>query len=110
MEKPAALQAGTQKVGWKIMISGGSESSTLRAILGAKIDFLACFFLKHKLYLILPMTMLKQRNVNFKGINLALKNLGRFSSPTASRAVLRDKYQHFDQYLKKTKLSSYNFV
>ncbi len=40
-----------------------------------------------------------QRNVNFKGIKLALKNLGRFSSPTASRAVLRDKYQHFDQYL-----------
>ncbi len=27
--------------------------------------------------------------VNFKGIKLALKNLARFSSPTASRAVLR---------------------
>ncbi len=26
------------------------------------------------------------------GIKLALKNLGRFLSPTASRAVLRDKY------------------
>ncbi len=26
---------------------------------------------------------------NFKGIKLALKNLGQFSSPTASRAVLR---------------------
>jgi hypothetical protein len=30
---------------------------------------------------------------------LALKNLGRFSSPTAFRAVLRNKYQHFDLYL-----------
>jgi hypothetical protein len=40
-----------------------------------------------------------QRNVNFKGIKLALKNLGRFSSPTDSRAVLRDEYQHFDEYL-----------
>ena len=40
-----------------------------------------------------------QRNVNFKGIKLVLKNLGRFLSPTASRAVLRDKYQHFDLYL-----------
>jgi hypothetical protein len=50
------------------------------------------------------------RNVNFKGIKLALKNLGRFSLPTASRAVLRDKYQHFDQYLKYTRLRSYNFV
>ncbi len=45
-----------------------------------------------------------QRNVNFKGIKLALKNLGRFSSPTASRAVFRDKYQHFDQYLYFTRL------
>ncbi len=39
--------------------------------------------------------------VNSKGIKLALKNLGLFSSPTAFRAVLRDKYQHFDIYLKK---------
>jgi hypothetical protein len=40
-----------------------------------------------------------QRLVNFKGIKSALKNLGRFSSPTASRAILRNKYQHFDLYL-----------
>jgi hypothetical protein len=40
------LQAGTQKVGGKKRISAGSESSTLRAILGAKINFLACFFSK----------------------------------------------------------------
>jgi hypothetical protein len=46
VEKPTALQAGTQKVGGKIWISAGSEHSTLRAISGAKIDFLACFFLK----------------------------------------------------------------
>jgi hypothetical protein len=39
------------------MIRAGSESSTLRAILGAKINFLACFFLKHKLHVILPMIM-----------------------------------------------------
>jgi hypothetical protein len=39
------------------------------------------------------------KNVNFKGLKLALKNLGRFSLPTASRAVLRDKYQHLDLYL-----------
>ncbi len=56
-------------------------------------------FLKHKLHLILPMNMQKQRNVNFKGIKLALKNLGQFSSPTASRALLRNKYQHYDLYL-----------
>ncbi len=40
----------------------------------------------------------------FKGIKLALKNLGRFSLPTVSRAVLKDKYQHFDQYLKYTRI------
>ena len=34
--------------------------------------------------------------VNSKGIKLALKNLGEFSSPTAFRAVLKGKYQHFD--------------
>ncbi|MFN9999753.1 MAG: hypothetical protein ACK559_01370, partial [bacterium] len=34
-----------------------SETSTLRAISGAKIYFLACFFKKHKLRLILPMIM-----------------------------------------------------
>ncbi len=38
--------------------------------------------------------------VNSKGIKLALKNLGQFSSPTTFRAVLRDKYQHFDLYFK----------
>jgi hypothetical protein len=48
--------------------------------------------------------------VNSKGIKLALKDLGRFSSPTAFRAVLRDKYQHFDLYLKYKTLRSYNFV
>jgi hypothetical protein len=37
--------------------------------------------------------------VNSKGIKLALKDLGRFSSLAAFRAVLRDKYQHFDLYL-----------
>jgi hypothetical protein len=37
--------------------------------------------------------------VNSKGMKLALKNLGEFSSPTAFRAVLRGKYQHFDMYL-----------
>ncbi len=52
----------------------------------------------------------RQRMVNSKGIKLALKNLGRFLSPTAFRAILRDKYQHFDQYLKYKTLSSLNFV
>ena len=47
--------------------------------------------------------------VNSKGIKLALKDLGRFSSPTAFRAVLRDKYQHFDLYLLYKTLRSYNF-
>jgi hypothetical protein len=42
------------------------------------------------------------RNVNFKGLKLALKNLGRFSSPTASRAVLRGEYQHSDIHLQWT--------
>jgi hypothetical protein len=57
---------------------------------GQKLTFWPAFFLKHKLHLTLPMTMQKsQRNVNFNGIKLALKNLGRFLSPTASRAVLR---------------------
>jgi hypothetical protein len=37
--------------------------------------------------------------VNSKGTKLALKNLGRFLSPTTFRAILRDKYQHFDLYL-----------
>ncbi len=75
------------------------------------LTFLACFFLKNKLHLILPMNMQKsQKNVNFKGIKLALKNLGRFLSPTASRAVLRDKYQHYELYLENKTLRSYNFV
>jgi hypothetical protein len=38
----------------------GSERYTLRAISEANINFFACFFLKHKLHLILPMTMQKQ--------------------------------------------------
>ena len=42
--------------------------------------------------------------VNSKGIKLALKNLGRFSSPTASRAILRGKYQHSDLYLSNIKI------
>ncbi len=33
----------------------------------------------------------KSEKCYFKGLKLALKNFGRFSSPTASRAVLRDK-------------------
>ena len=56
-EKLTTLQEGTQKVGRKKEFRAGSEHSTLRAILGAKINFLACFFFKHKLYLILPMPM-----------------------------------------------------
>ncbi len=88
------------KVATIIFYFARTVSHTLRAILGEKINFLACFFLKHKLHLILPMIMQKsQRMVNFKGIKLAFKNLGRFSSPTAFRAILRDKYQHFDLYL-----------
>jgi hypothetical protein len=51
----------------------------------------------------------RQRMVSFKGIKLALKNIGRFSSPTAFRAVLSDKYQHYDLYLKYKILRSYNF-
>ncbi len=44
-------------------------------------------FFKHKLNLILPMPLQKKSELfNFKGIKLALKNLGRFSSPTVSRA------------------------
>jgi hypothetical protein len=85
-------------------------------MLGSKSDFwvknvlFGLLFLKHKLHLILPMIMQKiQRLVNFKGIKLALKNLGRFLSLTASRAVLRNKYQHFDLYLQYKTLRSYNF-
>jgi hypothetical protein len=48
--------------------------------------------------------------VNSKEIKLALKNLGRFLSLTAFRAILRDKYQHFDLYLKYKTLRSCNFV
>jgi hypothetical protein len=48
--------------------------------------------------------------VNSKGIKLALKNLGRFSSPTTFRAILRDKYQHFDLYLNYKTLRSCYFV
>ncbi len=33
--------------------------------------------------------------VNFKGLKLAMENLVWFSSPTASGAILRGKYQHF---------------
>ncbi len=83
------------------MIRAGWEHSTLREILGAKINFLACFFFKHKNIWFCPwICKILQSDVNFKGIKLALKNLGRFSSPTVSRAVLRDKYKHFDLYLK----------
>jgi hypothetical protein len=64
VEKPTALQAGTQKVGGKIRIFGaGLECSTLRAILEAEIDFLACFFYKHKLHLILPMMSQKKSEI-----------------------------------------------
>ncbi len=48
VEKPTALQAGTQKVGGNIRILAGSERYTLRAISEANINFLACFFFKHK--------------------------------------------------------------
>jgi hypothetical protein len=41
----------------------GSERSTLRAILGAKINFLACFFSKHKLHFILPIIMQKNSEI-----------------------------------------------
>jgi hypothetical protein len=41
-------------------IRAGSERSTIGAILGAKIDFLVCFFLKHELNLILPMMSQKK--------------------------------------------------
>jgi hypothetical protein len=40
-----------------------------------------------------------QSYVNFKGIKLALNDLGLFLSPTASRAVLRGEYQRSDLYL-----------
>ena len=57
------------------------------------LTFWPVFFLNINKILFCPGICKKtQRNVNFKGIKLALKNLGRFSSPTASRAVLRDKY------------------
>jgi hypothetical protein len=93
------------------MISGRLRKLYSQSVLGAKINFLAYFFLKHKLHIILPMKCKKrQRMVNSKGIKLALKDLGRFSSPTAFRAVLRDKYQHFDLYLFYKTLRSYNFV
>jgi hypothetical protein len=42
-EKLTTLQAGTQKVGGKKRISSRIRK-LLRAILGAKINFLACFF------------------------------------------------------------------
>jgi hypothetical protein len=45
-----------------------------------------------------------QRNVNFKGIKLALKNLGRFLSLTDSRAVLRDKIKIIKFCVKKEKI------
>ncbi len=51
------------------MISG-SERSTPRAILGAKINFLACFFYKHKLHLIQPMIIQKKvREMFLRGQN-----------------------------------------
>ncbi len=62
-EKLTTLQAGTQKVAGKKEFRAGSESSTLRAILGSKINFLACFFLKHKLHLILPKIMQKNLEI-----------------------------------------------
>jgi hypothetical protein len=52
----------------------------------------------------------RQRNVNFKGLKLALKFLVQFWSPTASGAILRGKYQHFDLYLAYKILKSYNYV
>ncbi len=47
---------------------------------GQKLTFWPAFFFKHKLHLILPMTMQKksQRNVNFKGIKFALKTQADF--------------------------------
>jgi hypothetical protein len=84
VEKPTALEAGSQKVG-------------------------LLFFL-NIIYINSAHAHIKSQSyVNFKGIKFALKNLGRFSSPTASRAVSRGKYQHSDLYLKYKTLRSYNF-
>ncbi len=44
VEKPTALDRALKKSAGKKEFWAGSEGSTLRAILGAKIDFLACFF------------------------------------------------------------------
>ena len=41
----------------------GSERYTLRAISEANINFLACFFFKHKLHLILPKIMQKNSEI-----------------------------------------------
>ncbi len=41
----------------------GLKRSVLRAILGSKINFLACFFFKHKLHLILPIIMQKKSEI-----------------------------------------------
>jgi hypothetical protein len=49
----------------------------------------------------------------FKGLKLALKNLVRFLSTTASGAILRGKYQHYDlnQFFKTSRShnSVYNY-
>ncbi len=62
-EWPTTLEAGNQKVGGITGFWAGSERYTLRAISEANINFLACFFFKHKLHLILPKIMQKNSEI-----------------------------------------------
>ncbi len=90
-EKLTTLQAGTQKVGGKKKNFRPDQNALLsERFFGQKLTFWPAFFKNIICIWFCPRLCKKSQSfVNFKGIKLALKNLGRFSSPTASRAVLR---------------------
>jgi hypothetical protein len=51
-----------------------------------------------------------EKNVNFQGLKLTVKNMVRFSSLTASGANLRGKYQHVGLNLFFKTSRTHNFV
>jgi hypothetical protein len=60
VEKPAALEAGIQKVGSKIWILGRIRTLYSQSDFSGKNKLFGPFFFKHKLHLILPMIIQKK--------------------------------------------------
>jgi hypothetical protein len=74
VEKPTALEAGTQKVGGKIRISGRFRTLYSQSDFRGKNLLFGLPFFKHKLHLILPMTMQKNSK-KFEGDKIGFEKL-----------------------------------